>query len=79
MKASIHINHPLDGWSTLIAEQEDGSLAVTVTEPQGRSWSARKDTIIEAIDVSHRILADQRGGYCSPPLNPTGETADVSR
>jgi len=28
----------------------------------------------EAIEVSHRILADQRIGYCSPPLNPMGET-----
>lgn len=78
MKGSIHINHPLDGWSTAIAEQEDGSLVVTVAEPLGRSWTARKDTIAEAIEVSHRILAEQRSGYCTPPLSPTGETADVS-
>jgi hypothetical protein len=60
MKGSIHINHPDDGWSTTIAEREDGALDVTVAEPAGRSWTATKETIAEAIEVSHRILAEQR-------------------
>lgn len=48
-----------DGFHTELAEQDDGSLLVTVTAPSGRMWAAGRATIESAAALAHQIRIEQ--------------------
>jgi hypothetical protein len=49
----------MDGWTSIITEQDDGNLLVVVSHESGKSWRAVKETIVDAVTLSLRIVAEQ--------------------
>ena len=65
----------LDGWVSEITAHETAMMIVVTHLPSGRAWRAMKSDITEAVELSRRIVAEQRAKDAGAP----GLTTELAR
>lgn len=59
MPYALHVDH-LDGFVSDVSERADGMLEVVVSAASGQAWRGAGDGIAAALDLSRRIVTEQR-------------------